>query len=92
MRYVVHYITRSTVVLDCIGKPSHEDLRAKALWQAKNHAGRPDVELVQILPEGVASELLNDLPPERPDPPPLPKPPAPPGTPHAGDKMLARAA
>lgn len=92
MRYVVHYIVRNTVVLDCIGKPSHEDLRSRAVWQAKNHAGRPDIQVVQVLPEGVASELLNDKPREPDPPPPTPKPPAPPGTPHSGDLMLARAA
>jgi hypothetical protein len=92
MRYVVHYNTRHTVVLDCVGKPSHEDLRARAVWQAKNHSGRADIELVQVLPEGVPSELLKDKPPEPPEPPTLPKPPAPPGTPHSGDLMLARAA
>lgn len=92
MKYVVHYTTRHTAVLDCIGKPNHEDLRAHAVWQAKNASGRVDVEITQILPEGVESHLGNDNP-DRPDPfRPLPKPPQPPGTPHAGDKMLQRAA
>jgi hypothetical protein len=91
VKYTVHYKANYTVVLDCIGKPSHEDLRTRALWAAKHDAGTSDVELVQVLPEGVPSAMGRDNP-EPPEPPTLPKPPAPPGTPHSGDLMLARAA
>jgi len=91
MKYVVHYKANYTVVLDCIGKPSHEDLRARAVWAARNDAQTPDIELVQILPEGAKSGLGRDNP-EPPEPPLLPKPPAPPRTPHSGDLMLQRAA
>jgi hypothetical protein len=89
MKYTVHYKVNRTVVIDCIGKPSHEDLHARAVWAAKNDAGNKDIEVVQILAEGVPSGMGRDNP-EPPRPPTLPKPPAPPGTPHSGDLKLQR--
>jgi hypothetical protein len=89
MNYKVYYkiMCEVEMVVDPLG-PTH--LTEMALWQAKNHAGRPDVELVQVIPEGEKSGLGRDNP-EPPKPRPVPPPPMPPlGS--AGDLMLARAA
>jgi hypothetical protein len=89
MKYTVHYKVIRTVTFE--GEPlDQKHLHEMALWIAKQDAERPDVELVQVLPEGVPSALGRDNP-EPPAPRPLPPPPMPPlGS--AGDLMLARAA
>jgi hypothetical protein len=90
MKYTVHYFTRHTVdfVSDEVDPAI---LKTQAVFTAKNHARRPDIELLQILAEGAKSGLGNDNP-QPPEPTrPLPPPPMPPlGS--AGDLMLARVA
>jgi hypothetical protein len=90
MRFTAHYNLRYTVEF---GAETTDPIELKKLaeWFCKNKSGRADIELVQVLPEGVPSELLRDNP-QPPEPTrPLPPPPMPPLG-GAGDQMLQRAA
>lgn len=88
MKYTVQYKILCTVEME-LEPLGLKHLHDSALWTARNDARRSDVELVQVLPEGVKSCLGRDNP-APPEPPTLPKPPAPPGTPHSGDLRLAK--
>lgn len=86
-KFTVHYVVRGIVDIE-VGEG--QNLANIALWHARNRGGAR-ARLVQVLPAGCASELLDDLPPEPPSgplPPPDPGPLAP-----AADQMdLRRAA
>lgn len=87
MKYTAYYLLRRTVEFNL---EDGQDLPAMALAYARQKSGAGPLEIVQILPEGVASTLGNDRPPE---PPALPPPPQPPGQAPGGDQMdLRRAA
>lgn len=72
MKYTAYYLLRRTVEFNL---EDGQDLPAMALAYARQKSGAGHIEIVQILPEGVASELGND----RPKPPPPPPPPPDPG-------------
>lgn len=89
MKYTVQYKILCTVEME-LEPLGTKHLHDSALWTARNDARRPDVELVQVLPEGVKSALGKDNP-EPPENRPVPPPPMPPlGS--AGDLLLAKAA
>lgn len=90
-KYTLHYVVRRVVEFES-EEFTLEDLAVHARWLAKNHSGDQRAKVVQVLPAGVESTLLDDQPPEPQGPTrPLPPPPMPPlGA--GGDQMLARAA
>lgn len=88
-KLTVHYNIRRIIEIDV--EPD-ANWAAAAACAARNHAGDHRARVVQVLAEGVASDLLDDQPPEPTGPTrPLPPPPMSPlGA--GGDQMLARAA
>lgn len=87
MKYTAYYLLRRTVEFDL---EEGQDLREMATAHARRKSGAGEMEIVQILPEGMKSTLGNDQPRE---PAPLPPPAGPPGQAPAVDQMdLRRAA
>ena len=75
MKYTAYYLLRRTVEFDL---DEGQDLAEMAHAHARRKSGAGPLEMVQILPEGVKSELGNDQPPPR-----NPLPPGPPTGPLA---------
>lgn len=75
MKYFVHYTVRGIVEIEV---EEGQDLALCAAHAAKNAAKNHRAKVVQVLPEGVASTLGDDQPPE-PQGPTRPLPPSDPG-------------
>lgn len=88
MKYAVYYNVPMRVEFDS-EETDHENLFSQAQWYARNKSGA-HVDIVQILPDGVPSQLLRDQP-RGGDSGPQDSPPTGPKAP-AGDQLLARTA
>ncbi len=88
MKYTVHYSVRFTREFET-SETDPQVLNQIATWHARNAHGTR-VEISQILPEGVPSQLRNDQP-SQPHRTPPSAPPTGPKAP-AGDQILAHVA
>lgn len=74
-KYFVHYVVRG--IAEFVAEDG-QDIAELARFWAKNHAQDYRARVIQVLPEGVASTLGDDQPPE-PTGPTRPLPPSDPG-------------